>query len=112
MSGGYFDYRDSGLKYDIFGYGDECTNVFEDYEISELIWDVFDLIHDFDWYKSGDTSKPTYLKSKQKFKDKWLGNDEDRVKRVVDTAIEKVRQELYETYGVKGADDEQMLYMW
>ena len=106
MSGGYFDYRDSSLKYDIFGYGNTMTNVFEDYEISELIWDMFDLIHDFDWYKSGDTYKSDYITSKQKFKDKWLNNDEDRVKRIIDTTIEKTKQELYETYGVRGVDDE------
>ena len=42
MSGGYFNYEDSNLKYEIFGFGNTCTNVFEDKEISQLIYDVFD----------------------------------------------------------------------
>ena len=68
MSGGHFDYVDSRAKDEIFGWRDNFSNVFEDREISELIWDVFNLIHDFDWYKSGDTMKATYLKAKAEFK--------------------------------------------
>lgn len=74
MSGGHFDYLDQRAKNEIFGYfGEEKENVFEDREISELIWDVFELIHDFDYYKSSDTCKETYLKKKAAFKKKWFG---------------------------------------
>lgn len=101
MSGGRFDYIDSRCKDEIFGWSAEKPrNVFEDREISELIWDVFDLIHDYDWYASGDTCEETYLKSKAKFKRKWLKNDEKRAQRVIDNAIDEVRQELYKTFGV------------
>ena len=44
MSGGHFDYIDSRAKNEIFGYGDKWWNVFEDREISELVWDIFNLI--------------------------------------------------------------------
>lgn len=101
MSGGRFNYVDSGLKDEIFGWTDEPTNVFEDKEISELIWDVLDLIHNYDWYASGDTGKETYLKAKARFKEKWLKQDNDRVKRIVDEAIAACKEELYETYGLK-----------
>ena len=100
MSGGHFDYIDSRCKDEIFGWSEKPRNVFEDREISELIWDVFDLIHDYDWYASGDTCEETYLKSKAKFKRKWLKNDEKRAQRVIDNAIDEVRQELYKTFGV------------
>lgn len=46
MSGGRFDYKDSSLKGEIYGWTDKPSNVFEDREISELVWDVLDLIHD------------------------------------------------------------------
>ena len=65
MSGGRFEYIDGRLKDEIFGWTDKPGNVFEDKEISELVWDVLDLIHDFDWYASGDTCKETYLKKKE-----------------------------------------------
>ena len=108
MSGGRFDYVDSRCKSEIFGWADKPTNVFEDKEISALIWDVFDLIHDYDWYASGDTCEETYLKAKAKFKQKWLKHDEKRVRMVIDNAIDEVREELYKTYGVieEGLTDE------
>lgn len=100
MSGGRFDYIDSRCKSEIFGWDDRCRNVFEDREISELIFDVFDLIHAYDWYASGDTCEETYLIKKANFKKKWLQCDDERVKRVIDNAIDEVREELYKTYGV------------
>ena len=54
MSGGHFEYLDGRLKDEIFGYENKVKNVFEDREISELVFDVLDLIHEFDWYYSGD----------------------------------------------------------
>ena len=102
MSGGNFNYVDATLRDEIYGWSETWHNVFEDREISELVWDILDLIHDYDWYVSGDTSRETYLKAKANFKNKWFNNRDVVVKRVVDTAIEEVKAELYETYGIKG----------
>ena len=104
MSGGHFEYLDSRLKDEIFGYEDKLKNVFEDREISELVFDVLDLIHEFDWYYSGDTDKETYLQAKAEFKKKWLSNRGVRIKRTIDTAIDEVRAELYETYGIEDGE--------
>lgn len=79
MSGGRFNYIDSRLKDEIFGWTDEPHDVFEDMEISNLVWDVCDLIHAYDWYASGDTCEETYLQKKQEFKNKWLGGTDKRV---------------------------------
>ncbi len=101
MSGGRFDYIDSRLKDEIFGWSDKFRNVFEDREISELVWDVLDLIHDYDWYASGDTCKETYLKAKAKFKKKWFSNRGVRVRQIVDTALKEAKDELYETFSLE-----------
>lgn len=101
MSGGAFNYIDSRLKDEIFGWSGEPSNVFEDREISELVWDVLELIHDFDLYESSDTCKETYLKKKAAFKKKWFSNRGVAVRRIVDNAIDDVRRELYETYGIE-----------
>ena len=106
MSGGHFNYMDSRLKDEIFGWGGRGTNPLEDREISELVWDVLDLLHDYDWYASGDTRKDTYLKAKTKFKKKWLSNRGVTVRRIVDNAVNELKQELYETYGIEGDLDE------
>lgn len=102
MSGGYFDYKDRVLKTEIFGWDKEHANVFEDREITKLVLDILNLIHEFDWYKSGDTDERDYLRAKKAFKEKWLEPPvEGRVLRVIDEAVEELREELYKTYGVE-----------
>ena len=101
MSGGHFNYLDSQLKNEIFGWVDRPTNVFEDLEISELVWDVLNLIHDYDWYESGDTCKETYLKAKAEFKKKWMDNRGVRTKRIVDETLQRTKAELYETFNIE-----------
>ena len=103
MSGGYWDYKDSSLKSEIFGWSwsDDAPikNVFEDKEISILVYDVFGLMHDFDWYKSGDTCEETWLKKKNEFKKKWFKRGrKDICKNIVDSSIEELRKELYKTF--------------
>lgn len=104
MSGGHFNYVDSSLKSEIFGWGD-LTNVFEDKEISELVWDVLNLIHDFDWYKSGDTCEETYLAKKAKFKEKWFSKPDVRVQRIIDETISECKSELYKTFGIDVSEE-------
>ena len=105
MSGGHFEYLDGRLKDEIFGYENKVKNVFEDREISELVFDVLDLIHEFDWYYSGDTGKEEYLEAKAKFKKKWLGGNRGvRIKRTIDAAIDEAKTELYEIYGIEMGD--------
>ena len=102
MSGGRFGYIDSTLKNEMFGWG-EFRNVMEDREISELVWDVLDLIHDYDWYASGDTGEETYLKAKNAFKKKWFGGNRGlRIRKIVDDALEETRKELYKTFSLEG----------
>ena len=102
MSGGNFNYVDATLKDEIYGWSDTWHNVFEDREISELVWDILNLIHDYDLYVSSDTCKETYLKAKAEFKRKWFSNRGVVVRRTIDTAIEELKAELYETYGMEG----------
>lgn len=81
-------------------YQDKSKFVEVDREVSELVFDILDLIHEFDWYKSGDTCKENYLKAKADFKNKWLGNRGVRVRRIVDEALKQCKDELYETFGL------------
>lgn len=98
MSGGHFSYLDSRLKNEIFGW-DEISNQFEDMEISELVFDVLDLIHAYDWYRCGDTGEDTWLKKKKKFKQKWFETPRtERIKAIVDKALEETKKELYKTF--------------
>ena len=104
MSGGRFNYMDRSAALEIFDYchdPERIPDVFEDREISELIYDVFELIHDYDWYASGDTGRDDYLASKAAFKRKWLAVEPAaRTKRLIDQAAEHMRRELYEICGI------------
>ena len=105
MIGGMFYGSDTTVKNILFRWSDEPINVFEDEVISELVWDVFDLIQSLEYYKSRDTSKEEYLKDKAAFKKKWLGKSKGSVARkIVDESIEDLRQKLYETFGLKGEE--------
>ena len=99
MSGGRFNYADGNLKSEMFGYGDKPINVMEDDEVSELVWDVLNLIHDLDYYQSGDTCRETYIESKKEFKKKWFGNRSERLEQIVDKKIEQLREEVKEMIG-------------
>lgn len=106
MSGGYWNYEDNDAKNAIFRYASKQWNALEDREVSELVWDVFELLHYYDWYISGDTCEETYLKHKAAFKEKWLKDKRVRVKRIVDNAVEELRTELYKTFEVKETDEQ------
>ena len=101
MSGGRFDYLDLSLKNAIFGWSDKCDNILEDVELSELVWDVLDLLHDYDWYISGDTEEDTWLKAKSEFKKKWFEAErKDIIKRTIDNSLKDCKEELYKTYDI------------
>jgi hypothetical protein len=97
MSGGHFNYQDKQLKNDMFGYDHEYKNPLEDKEISNIVYDVLTLLHDFDWYKSGDTNEETYLKCKENFKKKWLRNkkySQEVLAKIIYEETENLKNEL------------------
>lgn len=104
MSGGRFNYADLQLQSEVFGYTDKPKNVFEDREISELVFDMLNLIHTFDLYESGDTGEENYLKDKSEFKKKWFGDNSKRQKRIVDEAVNELKEELYKTFDLKNEE--------
>ena len=120
MSGGFFEYKDSSLARDIFGWDIDFDynladkdieknrakvrkrNVFEDKEISEMIYDIFCIIHSYDWYTCGDTGPEDYRGDVKYFKDKWFGNtDSERIKLEIDKCTAEIRAELLNEFGLK-----------
>lgn len=86
-----FEHQDEILRLALYKYSDAPCNVFEDWEISEMVWDVLDLIHYLDLYKSGDIDETKYLKAKSKFKETWFGDTVN-----IDDIREKVIQKRAE----------------
>ena len=68
--------------------------------MSELVWDVFCVLHSCDWYKSGDTGEDSYREDVERFKEKWLTViGEDRIKEMVARELETAREELGKAIG-------------
>lgn len=114
MSGGHYDYRNDSLCSELFGwsvspdygigtareYKKNVTlarkaNPMEDKMMSELVYDVFCLMHSLDWYQSGDTCRETYLQDVKAFKKKWMKlPEESMIRQEIDKTLEEARKEL------------------
>lgn len=100
MSGGFWDYKDNSLKFEIFNYKTETTeqameeNPLKDKIISGIVFDALNLLHEFDWYISGDTSEEDYRIAVKAFKDRWLSDANKRSQYAVDVAIAVLKSDL------------------
>jgi hypothetical protein len=110
MSGGYWDYKNDQAARAIFGWNMDCdyghdgfsqgkyarmNNPLGDRMISELVWDVFCLLHSYDWYIEGDTSKKAYMEDLKYFKNKWLNlTPNELIQREIDKTLVQARAEL------------------
>ena len=124
MSGGRFNYQNDTACHDVFswsvcpdyGMGDDDyetyrklarkINPLEDKMLSELVYDVFCLLHSADWYLSGDTGEETYLKDVAFFKKKWL-KAKNLTERELDNILAETRAELMKSliFEPKGETD-------
>ena len=115
MSGGRFDYMNDNLCNELFRwsvcpvYGmatDEEykrsiknareINPLKDKVLSEMLYDMFCLLHSFDWAESGDTSEEVYREDVLYFKKKWLkALPDDIIKRQIEAGLGELREELY-----------------
>ena len=116
MSGGRFDYATDRACNELFdwaasadyGLGDKSyheavkyarkLNPCEDKMISELVYDVFCVLHSLDWYLSGDTGEAQYLKDVAYFKAKWLGTPvNDIIQNEIEAATDDLKAQLIKT---------------
>ncbi len=122
MSGGHFDYSNDRLCHEIFGwevsadYGESGfrqskiarrIDPLDDILLSELVFDVFCVLHSYDWWQSGDTCEDTYRKDVQRFKDKWLKQlPEERIKEIIDDELNLTRGRLYNAFFPNGGSND------
>ena len=68
-------------------------NPLGDPEISALVYDVFCLLHSYDWAESGDTDMDAYQKDVEIFKGRWFKKARrDRIKEMIDISTEKLKE--------------------
>ncbi len=111
MSGGHWNYKDEDLVNEIFGWGVSVKYGLDREElkaerkivrkadplevklISELVYDVFCLLHSYDWYASCDTCEETYRKDVKFFKVKWLKRLDSIV--FIDDILADAKDDIY-----------------
>lgn len=101
MSGGSMGY----LCYSV----QDAVGMMEDAELDELMRDVSQLLHDCEWWHSGDYGEDSYRESVAKFKAKWFGKSKtrtERLERLIDERIEKARRECRQMIGLEVQDNE------
>lgn len=95
MSGGSYNYIYSRLR-------NECEGNMFDPEMDELIHDLCDVLHDLEWWQSGDKSETEYRTSVFNFKRKWFHAERnDRLKKYIDEQTRLVRDKLYKILDVE-----------
>ena len=99
MSGGSYNYIYSTLLA-------ECEGRMLDIEMNDMIVDLSKLLHDLEWYQSGDSSEEKYLKALKAFKAKWFkGNRKVRLKGYIDEQTALLKHQLY---ALIGEDDKEV----
>ncbi len=69
-------------------------------EIRELAKDFANLMHDLEWYLSGDSGQGNWIESLHKFREKWLRSGRgERLRGYVDDMVESNKKELLELIG-------------
>lgn len=87
MSGGFYNYVCYKVR--------EAADYTQDKEIRALINDLADLLHDEEWYMSGDTGREDYRKSLKEFKKKWLHQtDNKKLKKYIMEALDQAKEEI------------------
>jgi hypothetical protein len=87
MSGGSYNYT--------------CYRVEEEYvgrmfdpELGEMMNDLCEVLHDLEWWQSSDIGEEQYRETVQKFKDKWFGHRDERLRELVKSELAKVQETI------------------
>lgn len=87
MSGGSMDY----VCYKV----EEAADYVDDKEIKDLLKDLAKLLHDLEWWQSGDYSSSSYYETLNEFKAKWFGNSRNyRLEQYITTTLDNMKIEI------------------
>ena len=93
MSGGSYNYA-------CYTFKNEYENYMYDQEMNDMVKDLFDVLHDLEWWQSADISEEEYRRTLKNFKNKWFKQDRnERLKKYIDNTIEKTKKEILELLG-------------
>ena len=82
MSGGAYDYQYSVLE-------NYYVGKMYDVELDKMVEDLSNVLYDLEWWQSGDCDEERYRKSLNKFKTKWFGKRDKKLRKLVCDEINK-----------------------
>jgi Ni,Fe-hydrogenase III component G len=87
MSGGSYNYT-------YFQVEDQYVGKMYDIELDEMMSDLCGVLHDLEWWQSGDYIEEDYRETVQKFKEKWFGKRDERLRELVAKEIDEVKEKI------------------
>lgn len=116
MSGGHFNYLyariGNDLNFDPGHYGineysyyaeevkaARASNVMNDKDLSEMMYDITCLLHSLEWYESGDIGESGYMHDVETFKRKWFFRNSEQVRQAYKEDMRKFLREELERLG-------------
>ena len=90
MSGGSMDY----LYMRVY---DSCVGSMEDKLLDALMLDLVDVLHDLEWWGSGNIGEKDYRETVRKFKSKWLSKNDSVCEKIIEQECYKLKSELLES---------------
>lgn len=99
MSGGSHNYIYNKLSV-------ECEGEMHDAEMDDLIKDLCEVLHDLEWWQSGDYSEDQYRETVSEFKKKWFKSDRTSrlIKSYIIDQLDAVKSQLISLIGEEEAE--------
>lgn len=98
MSGGSYNYIFTNIEYDLVGR-------MYDTELNEMMKDLVEVLHDLEWWTSGDIGEEQYRETVTKFKSKWFKRRKFDIEELVNEVFENKKQELLKELEYMGNDN-------
>tara|TARA_R110000868_G_scaffold30796_3_gene113535 strand:+ start:36 stop:248 length:213 start_codon:yes stop_codon:yes gene_type:complete len=66
----------------------------QDAELNSLILELTDVLHDLEWWQSGDIGEDAYRKTVEKFKKKWIGTRDEALRERLCKSLDNIKIEV------------------
>lgn len=87
MSGGSYDYTCFKIK-------EQYVGAMHDDELNEMMKDLYEVLHDVEWWQSCDIGENDYRATVEAFKSKWFGKRDENLRKALARRLEAAKLEV------------------